>query len=606
MKQFIIIFVILLLNISLYGIDIDSSSSNVSILDKSSIFLDNNSSLTIDTVKRKKFTKNNKIKLDFGLRPNSSLWIKFTLHNTGSKPINSVLEYQSTEIEEIFFYDLDKEIKRGLYHIPKKNKTIHPHFIVKLNPYETKIFYIRAYSKMRALSAKLILFDREDFIRSDYTLKMALLLFFGIMITLFIYNFMLWRFTKDRVYLFYILYLLGILSFEANYYGIYALYIFPPNIILFIEKGIITILAIMTIFFVVFAQEFLQLKKFRRINLILKIYLFIIPITAVLAYDNQFLDTNILLLYISLSPILIYSGFYALKQGIKEAKYYLIGWTLVILSIIVVVFQFIAIFDIKTIFPYILEFAFVSESFLFSIALAHKIEIAKDEKLSSDMKLISFQNEEKVRLEELVSNKTKELTISIEEKELLYKELNHRIKNNFMMILSLLKLQIRRTKNSETIASLDVTKNRIESIANLYEMLLLNNNSINIDTHLYIKGICNNITMHFTKDVKIDYNIKHNLDTDTLVYIGLIVNELITNSLKYAFNDNKGEINIQIRKEDRKIFLSITDNGKGFKDRRKNSLGLTIVEILVEGQLQGELNINSTNGTIVDIMWEED
>ena len=73
MKQFIIIFVILLLNISLYGIDIDSSSSNVSILDKSSIFLDNNSSLTIDTVKRKKFTKNNKIKLDFGLRPNSSL-----------------------------------------------------------------------------------------------------------------------------------------------------------------------------------------------------------------------------------------------------------------------------------------------------------------------------------------------------------------------------------------------------------------------------------------------------------------------------------------------------------------------------------------------------
>jgi two-component sensor histidine kinase len=205
----------------------------------------------------------------------------------------------------------------------------------------------------------------------------------------------------------------------------------------------------------------------------------------------------------------------------------------------------------------------------------------------------------------LVTQKTKALNVSLREKEILYKELNHRIKNNFMMILSLLKLQIKRSKNSETIASLDITKNRIGSIAKLYEMLLLNNDSIEVDTPLYLKNICNNIRMNFNTKVQIKYDIQHNLKTDNLVYVGLVVNELVTNSFKYAFDSEEGEIKIQIIKKENQIFLLLSDNGKGFQERRKNSLGLTIVEVLVEGQLQGELEIDSSHGTKVRISWNE-
>ena len=603
MRYLLIFSFIFFFNFSIQAIEIDEKSSNISILGNSSIYLDKKSDFNFEEIQEKNFTQNSKPKLDFGLTSDTTLWIRFVLHNKSSKSIKKIVVYQSTEMEEICFYDLNQEIKRGLYHIPKENKTIHPHFDIQLKPYEERVFYIKAHSKMRALSAKISLWNREAFIKEDYSLKMVLLLFFGVILTLFIYNFMLWRFTKDKVYLFYIFYLLGILSFEANYYGLYALYIFPLEIVVILEKGIISILAIMAIFFILFAQEFLQLKQFKRLHSILTLYLYLIPITAILAYDNQILNTNILLLYVSVAPLLIYSGIYALRNGIKEAHYYLIGWSPVIISIIVVVLQFVAIFDIKNIIPYILEFAFISESLIFSIALAHKIEITKEEKVVVDKKLTLFQNEEKKRLQKLVAEKTKALSISLKEKEILYKELNHRIKNNLMMILSLLKLQIRRTTNSETKASLKITKNRIESISSLYEILLLKNESINADTHIYLQGICNNIAMGSIRKIKINYDIQLNLETDSLIYIGLIVNELITNSFKYAFDDDNGEIMIKIEKKENSTSVSIADNGKGFKEKRKNSLGLTIVEILVEGQLQGVLKIDATEGTKVLIEW---
>ena len=607
MQYVITLCFILFIHLPLFGIEIDLNSSNLSILDKTSIFLDKNNTLTFDEIKNKNFISNNKVQLDFGLAPNTALWIRSVLSNTTNKILKPVIEYQSTEVEELFLYDADKIIKRGLYHIPKNSneKSIHPHFDIQLKPYETKILYIKAHSKMRALSTKITLWNREDFIKQDYGLKMALQLFFGIMLILFIYNFMLWRFTKDNIYLFYILYLLGILSFEANYYGLYALYLFSPEITFFMEKAIISILGIMSIFFILFAKEFLKLKKFKKINTTLNALLYSIPITAILAYDNQFLDTNILLFYTMIAPFLIYSGFYALQHGVKEAKYYLIGWTPIMVSIVVIIFQFFAIFDIKNIFPYVLEFTFVSESLLFSIALAHRIEIAKEQKLIADRKLILFQSKEQERLKILVTKKTEALNVSLKEKEILYKELNHRIKNNFMMILSLIKLQIKRSTNPETIASLDITKNRIGSIANLYEILLLNNNSVEVDTALYLKGICNNIRINFNTEIDIKYDIQYNLETDNLVYVGLIVNELITNSLKYAFDLNQGEISIRIIKKEKKILLSVIDNGKGFKERRKNSLGLTIVEVLVEGQLQGKLEVHSNNGTKIFISWTE-
>jgi two-component sensor histidine kinase len=604
--QYIIILFLLFSNFSLYAIEVDEQSSNLSILEKSSIFIDKTNKLSKNEIINQIFvaTKSNIVSL--GYSKDTALWIKITLSNKSSKNINKILEYDNPEVEELLFYEGNSTLKLGLLHLNKNNLSVNPTIYLSLKAYESKTYYLKSHSKIKAIKAKLVLWNEIDFIKEESSRQMYRFVFFGIMLTLFIYNFMLFLFTKDKAYFYYICYLASIVFFNAFYSGMFSLYFPFQELSNFLLKANVSFGVIIVLFSLLFTQKFLETKKFRRLNKILNIILIALPIVTILSYDNWIISSKSLNILILFGLFIIYIGFYSLFKGVKQAKFYVLGWSIVFIVLTLVGLQAFFHYDLQTYhLTYIPEGAFIVEALLFSIALAHRIEVTKEANLLADNKLINFQKEEKRRLKVLVIEKTKALSILLQEKEILYKELNHRIKNNFMMILSLLKLQIRRTKNSETMASLDVTKNRIESIANLYEMLLLNNESVNIDTALYIRGIYNNIMMSSSKKVKIDAQIQCELETNTLIYVGLIINELVTNSFKYAFDKDEGEINIQILKKEETVFLTLKDNGKGFKERGKNSLGLTIVEILVEGQLQGKLKIDSTNGTEVFIQWRE-
>ena len=122
MRYLLIFSFIFFFNFSIQAIEIDEKSSNISILGNSSIYLDKKSDFNFEEIQEKNFTQNSKPKLDFGLTSDTTLWIRFVLHNKSSKSIKKIVVYQSTEMEEICFYDLNQEIKRGLYHIPKENK----------------------------------------------------------------------------------------------------------------------------------------------------------------------------------------------------------------------------------------------------------------------------------------------------------------------------------------------------------------------------------------------------------------------------------------------------------------------------------------------------
>ena len=173
------------------------------------------------------------------------------------------------------------------------------------------------------------------------------------------------------------------------------------------------------------------------------------------------------------------------------------------------------------------------------------------------------------------------------------------------MILSLIKLQILNSNESKIRSNLTTIKDRIDSIANLYEMLQIQK-SEELSTKEYFQRIVSNIQQSFSSDVKVEYMIDTDLPIDKLIYSGLILNELVTNSFKYAFGSGSGVITIRLYRESEKIHFVVSDSGRGYQKRRDGSLGLLIVETLVKQQLFGKIEINSSsNGVKSSIEWAD-
>jgi two-component sensor histidine kinase len=195
---------------------------------------------------------------------------------------------------------------------------------------------------------------------------------------------------------------------------------------------------------------------------------------------------------------------------------------------------------------------------------------------------------------------------SLEEKEVLLREIHHRVKNNMQIVSSLLGLQ---SQNIEDIKYKDIfiqSQTRIDSMALIHQKLYQSENIAQINFKEYIDGIVSNIFQSYcTKNnIKIDINVENiSINIDYAVPCGLIINELVTNCLKYAFPDERqGKIQISLKsKENNMIQLLIRDDGIGIPEdmdiRNTESLGLRLVSSLAESQLHGEILINRDRGT---------
>ncbi len=195
---------------------------------------------------------------------------------------------------------------------------------------------------------------------------------------------------------------------------------------------------------------------------------------------------------------------------------------------------------------------------------------------------------------------------SLEEKEVLLREIHHRIKNNMQIVSSLLMLQ---SQNIEDKKYKDVfidSQNRILSMALIHEKLYQSEDLAQIDFKEYINEIVSNIFSSYgsNTNVKIDINVeKIPINIDNAVPCGLIINELVTNSLKYAFPEGRrGEIQISVKSKDNNMIeMSIRDDGIGIpKDmdfKKTKSLGLHLVTALAENQLHGTIILLRDRGT---------
>jgi PAS domain S-box-containing protein len=195
---------------------------------------------------------------------------------------------------------------------------------------------------------------------------------------------------------------------------------------------------------------------------------------------------------------------------------------------------------------------------------------------------------------------------SLKEKEVLLKEIHHRVKNNLQIVSSLLYLQASRTEHPGAISALRESRARIKSIALIHERLYASPDLASVDMRTYTRNLVSDLRRsHRTEEssVQLRLNIEDiPLGITEAIPCGLIINELISNALKHAFPEGiGGDVTIQLfRGEANRITLTVDDNGVGFPEhvdfRKSPSLGLTLVNSLVE-QLSGTIELDRRGGT---------
>jgi PAS domain S-box-containing protein len=203
---------------------------------------------------------------------------------------------------------------------------------------------------------------------------------------------------------------------------------------------------------------------------------------------------------------------------------------------------------------------------------------------------------------------------SLKEKEILLREIHHRVKNNMQIISSLLELTSETTKDKKYMDMFRESQNRIDSMSLIHEKLYRSRDLAKIELNEYIRDLANALFQSRgvkTGTIVLNLNIENvQLGINHAIPFGLIINELITNSLKYAFpGDRKGEIKVSLHLMDENtIELIVSDNGVGIPYdvdfRKTGSLGLRLVTILVENQLKGNIDMDRSKGTEFNIKFQ--
>ncbi len=224
------------------------------------------------------------------------------------------------------------------------------------------------------------------------------------------------------------------------------------------------------------------------------------------------------------------------------------------------------------------------------------------------VRLINRQNIETLKLLDKEKEAQKTINQSLVEKEVLLAEIQHRVKNNLAIIASLIRLQADKATDKQSIELFEDTKNRVISMSMVHDKLYNTKDLSHIDLSLYLSDLVSELVKSFSSlgsEIKVEKNLSSVLiELTRAVPVGLIVNEALTNSLKHAFNETikNPTLTIGLKKENKSIFLTISDNGVGFNYpvEKKTVLGLSLINSLAQ-QIDAKTNFQTQNGTVIQL-----
>ena len=599
-----IVFIFLFFTISLFSFQIDNNTTFTQILSTSKILKDYNNT-SINDIKNKKFTTVKKDYLSYGYAPRFNIWIKFNLKNSTNKKIEKILEYDNPLISKIELYNYDnlKLIQKDGFFNLKSKKTVNPTFKIVLNPNENRNYLLKIIPHTTALNVGLNIWDKDAYYKHELKHQFILALFLGAVGIIIIYNFIIFLSTKNRSYLFYVLAFSGILLHHILYKGLGEIYFFSHDLNIWLIKHATFVVAIPLIFLAIFTKTVIDVKANSKLGKLLNIIIFFYILAILFIYFSnleQYRGIISILFMLSLSIATFYRAF-----DNKQAKFLTIGYIAFLSSALFMYLSSAGIFNIFTYFPHYIEASLLIETTAFSLSLANRLKILQLELLNKKEEIIKAKSIKKQELEALVEQKTKELNIALKEKNELYNELKHRIDNSMQILIAILEKQKKFTSNKPSVV-LDEFKNKIVAVKKSYDILNFSKDIKCIDMKKYIHILVEQIDGNIL-DKDIDFTIDANihLPTKTAVYCVLILNEAVTNSYKYAFNNRtNGKIDIVLKKEEDRYIFIIKDNGSGFTNIKPNSFGLSFIKYVAKEQFKGNINILSNNGVEIKIDWK--
>ncbi len=581
-KIFILLSTFFISLLSAESINITFSEEPINILKQTEIYVDKENRDDFKCIlenNKNLFKANEKELLHFGYSSNV-IWLKFSIKNPSNSEVNKVLEISNQMLDNIFLYtkvsdsNYTKE-ENGILHKNAFNENIfNMYFNISMKPGETKEYYLKVSSLSCALYFKANLISKDKLYKKEINHQLILALFFSSIITLIIYNIFIYYFTKDRAYLYYVLYL-AFTTLEHLSYTLFNLYIYPRVLYDIDTHLTIFYISSLLIFAILFTREFLNVKKYKKIDSIFKAIIILNIIFIVLSALPAFYPLELVVSLGMLAFIyLIGVSFYLLYVGERNAKYMIIGWSISVFGWVMQGSYDSGSWSLINTYPYFFEIAIFTEAILFSVALANKL------------------------------NTTKELKKSVQTNKILTKELHHRVKNNMQFIISMYRLKLAKFSNRDISDSLKEVEGTIQAMSATHEMLYSQEMN-SIDTKDYFTTLTESLKNSYnTAKVDINLNITTDLNIDDSIYVGIILNELLTNSFKYAFENNSGEIKISLSKRNGNYELIVSDNGAGFDvEKETNTFGIELIKALVHDELNGKVTINAKSGCKYTIVW---
>jgi two-component sensor histidine kinase len=526
-----------------------------------------------------------------------ALWFKITLINPTAYEefILSVNEH-FYETAELYYYDTQWQKKQSGFFTPLHQREIQTPklaFHITIKPNHVQTIYVKLQGKYSYFGNITITPKEQFYVHQFLNIQSFYIFALGIVLMIILFNFFLWIKLKEKIY------------------GLYVGYTFSIFIYLFTMSSFLVYLNIQeftykfnisgplaSAFLALFSLELLKVKQYYKklhyIILLIVGFLFICSFFQFFYYTpwNAIVSKTITLLNITLviTALLIY------LKGQLYIKYYAFALMLFFIFVVLFVSMLSGSINYNFLTRYGYIFALCFEVIVFSLMLADRHNSVKNKQLATQKKLLELQKNQKTVLEEEVAKQTNTLSCMVKERELLLKEVFHRVKNNFHMVTAFLWLESKKEGNENRFTEL---LNRIQSMSLIHEYLCNGDNITHIESKEYFNSLISILTKSY-KNIKTTTHIdSFIISFEDIISLSVIVNELISNSVKH---NPQTSLQLHIKcclKKENIVELSFEDNAKKFDIQNiKKGFGLKLIDDFTHKLKEGHGEFYNNKGCL--------